>query len=90
MHGQKPTLSDIVLELEELPEQVDLLCHEDFLVDDEEEWQRGDYVVCVGCGHCKENLRLYVRATGDTVRRFHQLLLDGLDILCPTCGRREN
>lgn len=85
MHGDRPTINDIILT--ELPDPVSLLCDEH--LEEEEEEQNADYTVYSYCGHCDLKLKIYVRATSEAIKALQQLLLGGLAVLCPSCGRLQ-
>lgn len=84
MHGSKPTIKDIVLELQQPPEIIDLVCQEN--LQEEEEEQRDDYKVLLRCGYCGVQLRVFFRSSAFTIRQLHQLLLQDLDLICCRCG----
>lgn len=95
MIGAAPTLQDIVLS--EVPEPVDLMCHEAMPTEEElgtANTQRRPrpekrlYMVYCTCGTCGSNIKLAVQCAADTLRVFQQLFLGGLDIICPGCHNR--
>ena len=91
MIGNQVTIQDIVLELEPYP--IDLFCEEEELpteqdIDAEEESQKIPYKVVAPCGCCDSRLRLYIFATNLGIRTFQSLLLEDINLLCPTCRQR--
>lgn len=86
MIGPQSTLRDIVLE--ELPDQVRLLCDEN--LQEEEVEPQEDYKVYANCGHCNRHLKLQIRATASAVRLLQELLLGDLDLVCPRCSEKYN
>lgn len=89
MIGNKPTLNDIELDLEELVEPVNLYCEETLSPDSEGEEVEPQvvYKVETEC-ECGTALRLVVAATGAAIRTLHLLLTEELQIVCPQCARR--
>lgn len=87
MIGTAPTILDITLQ-ELPPEPVCLLCEETF--QEEEEEHRYIYKIYITCGVCHCRLKLYVQGPVDTLRLLQRLLIETLDIVCPTCGRRSD
>ncbi|AEA35068.1 early protein E7 [Saimiri sciureus papillomavirus 3] len=94
MIGAAPTLKDIILS--ELPEPVDLRCHEDINYDevdsneDVTEGHTGLYQVVCQCNTCSQSLRLLVKCTEDDVEVLHDLLTTTLELVCPLCAREMN
>lgn len=88
MIGQAPSLRDIELDLAELVEPVDLYCSESLSPDSEGEEEEPQllYRVDTECD-CGTKVRLVVAATGAAIRTLHILLLEELQIICPTCAR---
>ena len=87
MKGNQVTLQDVVLELEPLP--VDLYCEEELPTELEaEEEPVKPYKVVAPCGCCDSRLRLYIFATNFGIRTLQSLLLEDINLLCPTCRQR--
>ncbi|AAL14205.1 putative transforming protein E7 [Human papillomavirus type 90] len=98
MHGQRPTLKDIFLELDQ-PDAVDLHCNEQ-LASSEEEDNREDgeqptqptepaqqaYRVVTSCCRCCCTVRLVVESGHAEIRQLQELLLGALHIVCPLCA----
>lgn len=99
MHGQVATIKDIVLQ--ELPNVVDLHCHEQLLDSSESESEddrdgvheqqpveqaQQAYRVVTTCGICWCPVRLTVQCRDADVKVLQQLLLDDLSIVCPCCA----
>ncbi|AAZ39514.1 E7 protein [human papillomavirus 106] len=95
MHGQQPTLKDILLELDE-PDVVDLHCNEQFASSEEED-NREDgeqptepaqqaYRVLTCCCRCGRAVRLVVESGHAELRVLQELLLGALGIVCPHCA----
>ncbi|AHZ58194.1 E7 protein [Human papillomavirus type 72b] len=98
MHGQVATIKDIVLE--ELPDVVDLLCHEQLLDSSESESEGEDerdsvqpveqaqqaYGVVTTCGSCCCPVRLVVQCGDADLKVLQQLLQDNVSIVCPRCA----
>ncbi|AOP12496.1 E7 [Canis familiaris papillomavirus 19] len=89
MHGAEPSIKDINLELHDLVLPANLLSSEVLEAEEEEsEPEPGRYRVVTCCNLCHSPLRLFIEAADERlVRLFHQLLLDGLGILCVACYR---
>ncbi|AHJ81391.1 putative E7 oncogenic protein [Eptesicus serotinus papillomavirus 2] len=93
MIGNAPTLKDIVLT--EIPEAVDLLCHE--TMPSEEELGAGDshsgnrpraqqvHVILTWCGRCDQDIRVCIETEQQSLVILESLLLKDLQILCPEC-----
>ncbi|CAA75464.1 E7 protein [Human papillomavirus 77] len=90
MHGPKPTVKDIELDL--APEAVPLLCNEQLDSSDEEdcidvvEPAQQAYRVVTLCTKCSSTLRLVVESSEADIRAFQELLLRTLKIVCPRCA----
>lgn len=92
MHGERPSLKDITLILEEIPEIVDLHCDEQF--DNSEEdtnYQLTEpavqaYGVVTTCCKCYSTVRLVVECGAADIRHLEQLFLNTLTIVCPRCA----
>lgn len=90
MHGPKPTVKDIELDL--APEAVPLLCNEQLDSSDEEdcvdvvEPAQQAYRVVTMCTKCGTTLRLVVESSEADIRAFQELLLRTLKIVCPSCA----
>lgn len=89
MVGERPTLQDILLT--EQPQAVDLVCDEELGEEEEQQVQQGEdlFQVEIQCPLCDSPLRFCVRGTPESVRQFHQLLLDNLGFLCLNCYRHH-
>ncbi|AAZ39521.1 E7 protein [human papillomavirus 102] len=96
MHGHAATIADIVLE--ELPDVIDLYCNEQAIDSSEEEDERDcvrdqlaeqakqAYRVVTKCGMCGQSLRLAVLCGDTDIRRLQELLVNAVDIVCPSCA----
>ncbi|ALY11243.1 E7 [Canis familiaris papillomavirus 17] len=89
MRGVSPTIKDVELELKDLVIPTNLLSGETLEAEEEEfAPEPGRYRVVTPCNICHSSLRLFVEVADETqIHRFHQLLLDGLGIVCATCHR---
>ncbi|ACU27441.1 E7 [Canis familiaris papillomavirus 7] len=89
MRGSESDVRDIVLDLHELVLPQNLLSSEVLETEEEEpEPEPGRYRVVTCCNLCHSPLRLFIESADEgQVRIFHQLLLDGLGILCAVCYR---
>ncbi|ATQ38195.1 E7 [Gammapapillomavirus sp.] len=91
MIGQRATIEDINLNLEELVLPESLLCNESLSPDVEpEEEERHHYRIDTCCSHCESRIRLVVFATGSAISLLQQLLIAELSLLCPQCSRDPN
>lgn len=83
----------------EQPEPVSLYCYEELLPSDDEqpllEAERAPpetpivYRVLVQCPGCDRTIRLLLKAKRLQVFLFEQLVLDGLEVICPRCGEQN-
>nr|AYA93898.1 MAG: E7 protein [Human papillomavirus] len=87
MIGERPTLRDIDIDLEELVLPDNLLCSESLSPDSEPEEERDLYSIDTCCNHCHCRIRVVVYATGSAIILVQQLLLGQLSFLCPRCSR---
>ncbi|AYD74613.1 E7 [Macaca mulatta papillomavirus 7] len=87
MIGQKATIGDIDLNLEELVLPDNLLCSESLSPDSEPEEERQPFSVDTCCGICNRRVRIVVVATGSAIHLLQTLLLAELSLLCPPCSR---
>lgn len=91
MRGNKPTIRDVELELEELVLPVNLMSNESLSPDDPgaEEEPLEPYKIDTSCGTCSTGVRLVVGATRAAIRTIEVLLTAELSLLCPTCARNR-
>ncbi|ANZ90245.1 E7 protein [Bos taurus papillomavirus 18] len=87
MIGTSCTLHDIVLQ--EQPDIANLQCHEQIDDIEEEVEPKHFYKILIECGHCKNPLKLIVKASAGQIQNFHQLLLDDFDLICAVCQRNH-
>jgi len=88
MIGNKPTISDIELELDQLVIPENLLCSESLSPDSEgQEEERAPFKVETCCNSCETGVRLCVYSTHSAIQILEQLLLSELSLLCPACSR---
>ena len=91
MIGQRATIEDINLNLEELVLPESLLCNESLSPDVEpEEEERHHYSIDTCCKHCNSVIRIVVYATGSAIHLLQQLLVAELSLLCPLCARNTS
>nr|WMY82290.1 E7 [Enhydra lutris kenyoni papillomavirus 2] len=84
MHGQCPTLPDIVLS-EQQPEVIDLQCYEEMPSEEEEEQDlRDPFRVTVDCGVCKRRVRFVVLSDRGDLQSLQDLLFR-ISFLCVPC-----
>lgn len=92
MHGNRPSLQDITLILEEIPEIVDLHCDEQFDSSEEENSRQPTepdvqaYGVVTNCCKCDRTVRLVVECGQADLRDLQQLFLKTLTLVCPYCA----
>ncbi|NP_077117.1 early protein E7 [Alphapapillomavirus 4] len=92
MHGNRPSLKDITLILDEIPEIVDLHCDEQFDSSEEEnnhqltEPDVQAYGVVTTCCKCGRTVRLVVECGQADLRELEQLFLKTLTLVCPHCA----
>ncbi|UXR08089.1 MAG: E7 protein [Varecia variegata papillomavirus 2] len=83
MIGKQPTIRDVELVLHDLsPPDVEPP------VGSEAESTQWPYRITTYCHGCNQKLRLVVVAGDAAVLNFEQLLLEGLNLLCPDCSRQ--
>nr|AYA93615.1 MAG: E7 protein [Human papillomavirus] len=88
MIGNKPTVSDIELDLHELVLPNNLVCNESLSPDTEgEEEERAPYRVETYCKSCETGVRLCVYASQAAIRTLQRLLISDLSLFCPACSR---
>nr|AYA93872.1 MAG: E7 protein [Human papillomavirus] len=87
MIGERPTLRDINIDLEELVIPDNLLCSESLSPDSEPEEERDLYSIDTCCYLCHCRIRVVVFATGSAITLVQQLLFAQLSFLCPRCSR---
>lgn len=88
MRGDRPTIADIELQLEEFVLPVNLLANESLSPADEpEEEQDHPYRIDTTCGTCGTGVRLIVVATLVGISRLQHLLISDLSIICSHCSR---
>nr|AYA94722.1 MAG: E7 protein [Human papillomavirus] len=90
MIGKEPSIKDVELNLNELVLPENLLCDEESLSPDcepEEEQSISTYKVDCHCYICGTGVRVCVAATFPAIRLLEELLLGGLNLLCPRCSR---
>ncbi|ATQ38162.1 E7 [Gammapapillomavirus sp.] len=87
MIGDRPTVGDISLNLEELVLPDNLLCNESLSPDSEPEEEQDLYRIDTCCKLCNCRIRVVVFATGSAIALFEQLLFGQLSFLCPRCSR---
>ncbi|AGM37978.1 E7 [Felis catus papillomavirus 3] len=88
MRGDKPSIQDIELDLQELVLPANLLADEILETEEVEpppESQAYRIVTC--CGICERKVRLFVSATSSQIRVQQELFLAGLSIICVACCR---
>ncbi|AER38248.1 E7 protein [Crocuta crocuta papillomavirus 1] len=85
MRGERPTLQEIVLT--ELPEHIDLECHEQMPEEEEEEEpiSRDCFRVATCCGYCRKELRFLCLSSAAQVRSLESLLLQDFSFICTSC-----
>lgn len=89
MRGEKPTLRDINVDLQELVLPVPLLAEESLSPDaDPEEEEQHPYTIDTCCHTCKAGVRLSIVATATAVRTLQVLLFAELGINCTACSKR--
>ena len=89
MRGNAIPLPEVILQ--DTPEVLDLLCHEEIEVEEEvEPIIVQPYEVQVTCGLCEERIRFYVAATSESIRSLQQLLLEDLRFCCRRCALNCN
>lgn len=92
MHGTRPSLADITLILEEIPEIIDLHCDEQFDSSEEENNHQltepavQAYGVVTTCCKCGRAVRLVVECGPEDIRDLEQLFLKTLNLVCPHCA----
>lgn len=88
MRGEKPTIPDINLELQEIVTAVDLHCNEILSPNEALPEPPAPYKVGGSCYACGSALRLFLVASQEGIRDFQQLLLlSHLSILCVSCAK---
>ena len=87
MIGERPTIRDINVNLEELVLPDKLLWSESLSPDSEPEEERDLYSIDTCCNFCHCRIRVVVFATGSAITLFEQLLFGQLSFLCPRCSR---
>lgn len=88
MHGTVPDIKDIVLEdVNELILPVNLLSDEDLSAEAELDSAHVPYQIIAYC-LCGSRLKFSVAASPEGIRRFEQLLLGELLLLCTGCSNR--
>lgn len=89
MRGERPTLRDINLDLQDLVMPDNLLSGE--VLDPEEELEevepRHPYSIVTECNNCSGKLRLHVVTTSTGIRDLQELFFRNLSLLCCTCAR---
>nr|AEX31158.1 E7 protein [Human papillomavirus] len=89
MRGHAPVIKDIELDFHDLVLPANILAPEESLSLDEEpeEEPKEPYKVDTYCGICKTGVRVFIVATGASVRTLQQLLLCELAFVCIECYR---
>lgn len=92
MRGEKPTIQNINLELDELVLPVPLLAEEESLSPDAdpEEEEQHPFSVDTYCYTCKAGVRFFIVATASAVRTLQQLLFAELNFVCTRCSKQQN
>jgi hypothetical protein len=91
MRGEQPDIRDVELNLESLILPENLLSNESLSPDTEgeEEEELFPYRIDSCCYSCGTGVRLCVVASNTAIRDLQQLLLVGLNLLCPGCSRQQ-
>ncbi|ALP46946.1 E7 protein [Cervus elaphus papillomavirus 2] len=88
MRGDKPTISDIALDLEQIVCPVSLECNETMSPEEAEAALQFPYRVATSCSGCNKELHLFVAATEEGIRSLEVSLIgDKLSLLCGRCAR---
>lgn len=96
MHGKKPSVQDIVLDLKPTTE-TDLTCYES--LDNSEDEDETDshlerqaeqawYRIVTDCSRCESTVCLTIESTHADLLVLEDLLMGALKIVCPNCSRR--
>lgn len=88
MRGEKPTLQDIHLELQDEVLPINLIAEETLSTDaDPEEEEQQPFTVDTCCHSCKAGVRIVIFATAAAVRTLQLLLFAELGIVCTKCAK---
>lgn len=91
MRGDRPTVKQLDIDLEELVLPINLLSDEQLPVEEEVEVElKEPFRVSTCCGICHTNVRLFVLATTPAIRGLEQLLLEDLNVVCVSCAKKES
>lgn len=86
MIGEKPSLQDIVLDLEEEVTPINLECEESLSADTEgEEEELEKFNITTECS-CGTSVCIIVEATSAAIRTVHLLLQQELKVYCHLCA----